>query len=83
MPQVKPKTVGSSTRSMRIDAFSPLVHVISAGATGPQVDRRRIAEPGAEALGRGQRRPHPGGRMRDLDGPLDSIGKSHDSLLMM
>src|SRR6476646_26469 len=34
MPQVKPKTVGSSTRSMRIDAFSPPVHVISASPPG-------------------------------------------------
>src|SRR6476661_3430109 len=34
MPQVKPKTVGGSTRSTRIDAFSPLVHVISAAPPG-------------------------------------------------
>ena len=34
MPQVKPKTVGSSTRSMRMDALSPLVHVIWAAPPG-------------------------------------------------
>src|SRR4051812_15471007 len=34
MPHVKPKTDGSSTRSMRMVALSPLVHVISAAPPG-------------------------------------------------
>ena len=38
MPQVNPKMVGSSTRSIRIDAFSPLVQVIVAAPP----DRRSI-----------------------------------------
>src|SRR6266567_8900414 len=45
-----------------------------------QVDRRLVAEPAAQALSRGERRPYPGRRVGDLDDTLDSIGESHDSL---
>ena len=48
--------------------------------TRTKVDRRLIAEPCAQALGRGQRRPHLGRRVSDLHGPLDAIRKTHDSL---
>src|SRR5262249_40447763 len=45
-----------------------------------QVDRRFVAEPGAQALGRGERGPHLLWRVSDLHGALDAIRKSHDAL---
>src|SRR6185437_3375847 len=50
------------------------------GAARTEVDRRLVAEPGAEAFGGGERGPDLGRRVSDLDGPLDSIGECHDNL---
>ena len=48
--------------------------------TRAQVNGGLVAEPGPEALGRGERRPDLARRVGDLYGPLDAIGKSHDNL---
>src|SRR6266545_1039720 len=81
MCQVKPKTLGSSTRSIRMSALSPLVHVIWGRSARAQLDRRPlVTEPGTQTLGRGERGSDFGRRVGDLDGPLDAIGESHDSL---
>src|SRR6266496_3737612 len=52
----------------------------SSRPTWTQVDRRLVAEPGAQPLGGGERRPHLARRVSELHGPLDAIGKPHDSL---
>src|SRR6516162_1372955 len=49
-------------------------------AARAQVDRGLVAEPGAQALGRGERCPHLLRRLSDLHGPLDAIRKSHVAL---
>src|SRR5215468_12715251 len=69
-----------------LHAFHPQV---GRGPVGPphpgrparaQVDRRLVAEPGAQALGRGERRPYLARRVSELHGPLDPIRKTHDGL---
>src|ERR1700748_1367929 len=49
-------------------------------AAGAQVDPGLVAEPGAQPLGRGKRRPYLGRWMGDFDGPLDAIRESNDYL---
>jgi hypothetical protein len=58
----------------------PWLHLLRANPTRSQVDRRFVAEPGAQAFGRGLRRSHLAWWMGDLYGPLDPIGKGHESL---
>jgi hypothetical protein len=70
--QVNPNTVGSSTRSTRMSAVNPSVHVIRAARPGAGRSCL-VAEPGAQALGRGERGPHRGRRVSELHGPLDPI----------
>src|SRR5215470_9678445 len=78
MCQVNANTVGSSTRSTRRSAVGPSVHL-----TRAQVDRRLVAEPGAQALRRGERRPYLARRVSELHGPLDPIRKTHDGLRLV
>src|SRR5262249_6539195 len=70
-------------------AFHPQV---GRGPVGPphpgrparaQVDRRLVAEPGAQALRRGERRPDLARRVSELHCPRDPIRKTHDGLRLV
>src|SRR5262249_21260707 len=46
------------------------------GAAWAEVDGRALAEPGGQAVGSGERGPHRGGRMSEVDAALDAVGKA-------
>jgi hypothetical protein len=77
---------GEPEHGWLLHPFHPHLDRVAVGPAHPgrsartQVDVRLLAEPAAQALGRGQRRPHPGRRVRQLHGPLDPVGKAHDVL---
>src|SRR6201996_4176814 len=72
---------GEAERPWLLHPFHPHLRTVAAvplhrgRAAQAQVDLRFLAEPGTQPLGRGERRPYLGRRVRDLDGPLDAIGE--------
>src|SRR5690242_15085259 len=74
---------GEAEHRRLLHSFHPHLDRVPAGPRHPgrparaQVDVCLLAEPGGQALGRGQRSPYLPRRVSEFHGPLDAIGKSH------